>query len=539
LTLGDGGHTGSGGAKMDTKTVDIDLAPLSSAQIDAVRGAADGSVDLPIRSALVTYTKPAVGADPAGFFVQAERDGPALFVAVDPATLIPSPAAEDLVSLTVTGKSTVNGMVRATGVSGLTVHSQDNPLAPLLADVSAVADLPSVLGDYESEYVSVSGTLTSSFSSSGTGHSSASLATAGTLNSANLRLRVTNTVLDQLDLVQGCSVTAVAPLWRSSAQAQPSAWASQDLTGVSCPAPEVTEALATSSTAVTVRFDRQIASSSVEANGSQFTFDNGLAATGATVSGREVRLTTGTQTAGAAYTVTVASSVRDTLGEGVGAENMAGFTGFDPTAVLRITEIAPDLSSGRDLVEFVAVQGGNTEGQKLVQGTSELATLPEARVATGDVIVLHLNPDAQNGDAPASETLAKAQFPNATYSSNYDTAWDFHGGTSSVTYSNQVLRVKDATGATQDALAVTRSGFTTSAYPAQLQALQAEGAWQPSDCGGAPCTYSSFPTAQGVSADWSGLPTTWNTTLYRISGQDSDQRSDWTVGAHSLGLSNP
>jgi hypothetical protein len=49
----------------------------------------DAGLDLPIRNVTVTYLKPQIGSmtnDPAGFTIQAEQTGPALFISVDPAT---------------------------------------------------------------------------------------------------------------------------------------------------------------------------------------------------------------------------------------------------------------------------------------------------------------------------------------------------------------------------------------------------------------------------------------------------------------------
>src|SRR5690242_540777 len=77
-----------------------DGAPQSDG-IAAARAAADGTaLSLAIRGATVTYEKPQIGNpsnDPAGFTIQAVRPGPALFVAVDPATLTPIPAVGDVV----------------------------------------------------------------------------------------------------------------------------------------------------------------------------------------------------------------------------------------------------------------------------------------------------------------------------------------------------------------------------------------------------------------------------------------------------------
>ena len=62
------------------------------------------------------------------------------------------------------------------------------------------------------------------------------------------------------------------------------------------------------------------------ANGAQFTIP-GLTVSAATVAGNVVTLTTSTQ-ANMMYTVTVAASVQDVLGSGVGTPNTATFNGF-------------------------------------------------------------------------------------------------------------------------------------------------------------------------------------------------------------------
>jgi hypothetical protein len=515
-----------------------DASANTSAQIAAVRAAASGPINLPIDQATVTYIKPAVGTDLAGFFLQAEQAGPAVFVAVDASLLV----VGDRISLVATEKASFTGLVLVTAISSLTINARGAPVEPLRADVSTV-DLPAFLNEYDSELISISGTLLTTFAGAGTGHVSSSLSTIGTPSGTSLQLRVPIPLQDQLDLDRNCDVTAEAPLWRFNTTAQPSGWVPEDITILSCPAPKVLSAAAQSPTSVSVRFDRRIAPASVQANGSQFTFNNGLAASAATVQTREVVLTTNLQTGGQSYTVTVNTSVTDTRGTPVnGTANTATFSGYEAPAVLRITEVAPNInvsSTNRDIVELYVVQGGSVANFTIVHDTTILATLPSVTVATGDVIVVHLNPDAAtNGDAPGSEMSSKSQYPNATYSSNYDNAWDFHGGTTGITFSNRVLRVKDGASNTQDGagFAVT-SGTPPGSYPGQLQALQAEGQWLPANCGGAPCTYSSTPTAVEVSAIWQGVSSTNRTiTVRRVSVTDSNLASDWAVGASSLGV---
>lgn len=378
-----------------------------SAQIANVRARGNGAISEAIDYALVTYTKPLTGSsDPAGFFIQSEKEGPALFVAVDPATLPPAPMVGDRVSFTATEKANVN-VVQVTRFDSFTEHGSGESVEFLANDVSNV-DLVANLDDYESELISATSTVASTFTPASTGHVSASFVTLG--NSAvdsNLKLRLTTAVQDELDVAQDCSVTATAPLWRYNAQAQPSAWAASDLTVLSCPGPKVTCATAASSTSLVVNFDRRIDPASVLANGSQFTLDKGLVASAATVTDRPVQLTTSSQVESTPYTVTVASSVTDTRSSGVeAANNSATFTGYSAAAVLRITEVNPNISSNRDLVELAAVKGGSVNNFTLVLGAStNLATFPDVQAATGDIIVVHIRPSTtSNGDAPAPTT---------------------------------------------------------------------------------------------------------------------------------------
>jgi hypothetical protein len=328
-----------------------------SAQILAARSAADGGVSLPI-TAYATYTKVLIGGDPAGFFVQAEAAGPALFVAVDPATLLPVPAPGDLVSFTVTTMGTLNSLRQATAISGYTVDSSGNSIAGLLQDVSAAADLVSALDSYESEFITLDGTVTGTFAVSGPDFVSAVIETAGVTGDANLRLRIPVTLQASLGIDQNCTFTLNGtPLWRFSTQAQPSAWAAGDISLNSCPAPQVTGATTPGATTVRVSFGRDIDPASVLANGSQFTFDGGLTALAAAlVTASTVEVTTSSQTPGLGYTVTVAGTVTDTLGTGVdGAANSATFTGYDPSgAVLVINEVDYDQPS-TDTDEFVEI----------------------------------------------------------------------------------------------------------------------------------------------------------------------------------------
>lgn len=333
----------------------LDAPPAQvSAQIATARASADGPADLPINGAFVTYVKPSIGSDAPGFFVQAEAPGPALFVAVAPASLSPSPVAGDKLSFTISAMGTAAALRQATAITSLVRLSQGNALAALAQEVSGAGDLISGIAGYESELIGISGSITGGFAASGTDYLAASFGTAGL--AAGLQLRVPSALAASMDLAPGCTATLQrVPLWRFFATVQVSAWSAADFQSVACPAPSVVGALALSATSVRVTFDRLIDPASVSPSGAQFTLDGGLGVSAAAVSGKTVTLTTSAQTPGASYAVSVSAGVTDTYGTGVnGSANSAVFAAFATPSNLVINEVDYD-QPGTDGEEFVEI----------------------------------------------------------------------------------------------------------------------------------------------------------------------------------------
>ncbi|AKF84282.1 hypothetical protein MFUL124B02_41575 [Myxococcus fulvus 124B02] len=531
----------------------------TSAQITSILDAAPGAINLAVNGAFVTGIKPAVpnqaATEPVGFFVQAEANGPAVFVS--DAAALAQVTLGDRVSFTATTKENpadVNQQRIVSAVSGFSRISQGHPVrnlstqtpAGFAVDVSGANDLVTNVANYENEIVALSGTIAAAGGGIGAGFTGYQITTTGmTPANNNFRLRVPIALGQLLEIGQGCTFTFVGPMWRFAATAQPSAFSASDLT-ITCAAPKLLTAAASSLTAVTLTFDRNIAAGSITDVGSQFTFTNGLTATAFQVNGRQVTLTTNEQTSGAAYAVTVANTVKDTTGGSVVAPNNTDeFRGFRSAAVVRITEVQPNMANNMDLIELQVLTAGTTDGLVLQQDANSpvvLLTFPDVTVAQGDIIVVHINEAA----AYQSETTAKDQFPKSGTPANYDTAWDFKGGATGITFSSRILLVKDAGGTIQDAVSFARtSGTPPGAFPGNLQAIQAAGQWLPADCGGAPCTLTSTPTALQVSADWTAIPATANTvtpltdTVRRTNATDTNTAADWAVGPQSWGVANP
>jgi hypothetical protein len=514
--------------------IDANLSPISQ-QILAVRNAAGGSaLSLPIDGAIVTYVKPLVGSEPAGFFVQGDATGLAIFVAVDPATLTPMPVAGDQVSFTVTAASSVSGLREVTALTAFTRTAQNVPLAP--RDVSSATDLVSSLDAYESEYITLNATVESSFGQVQPAFVQAQIQTTGlTGNGAlNLRLRAPQTVKSATGLDAACTVTLTGIMMRFGGVAQPSGWVSGDFAGVSCNAPKVQSAVATSDTSVVVTFDRDIDGATLALGGGQFAFDNGLTASAASVAAsNQIAVTTASQGMNKTYDVTVDASLKDTLGKGVdGAANTAKFTSFNSVAVLQLNEVSPNITGSLDLVELLALSGGRTTGITVVQNISSptvLATLPNITVAPGDLIVVHLG-----ATTATSETTTRADCGDP---SCYPGAWDVKGTTTGITYSGRVLVVRAPDTTIQDGAA-----FYTSTPPAgfaaDVMSLQAAGAWLPADCAGNPCNTNTL--AEGVSVSWTGVGSTaTGASVSRKANADTNFAADWAVGPSTFGSSNP
>jgi endonuclease G len=341
----------------------IDSDPSLPDGIAAARAAGDGDgLALAIHHATVTYLKPAIGNppnDPPGFMVQGAKLGPAIFVAVDPATLAPAPAVGDVVDFTITGKHSVGQQPRATAITGFSRSQTGTDVRALVQDLTGATDIVSALDSYDSELVDLTADVVVDFSAGGVGFLRATVSTAALVNT-NFQIRLPADVVDAIDLVRTCEVAARSvPMSRFNAAAQLAIFKPSEMVVRDCPAPQITGAAAISSSAIRLTFSRHIAPGSVLANGSQFTADHGLAITGATVSGRTVTLTTSAQSAATAYGVTIAATVKDLQGSSLDG-NTTSFTGFGPgsgAALSKHTKLGiPSPSSAADPNSFLSVK---------------------------------------------------------------------------------------------------------------------------------------------------------------------------------------
>lgn len=350
---------------------DLDAGPMpdagpvgggaaSSAQIQAVRDAADGVTDLPVDDAVVTYTKSGAIGDPAGFFVQAERMGPAIFVAVDPASLTPPAEAGQVVDFRVTDLTTEQGRREVVSIADWNVDSSGHDVGFLVQNVTAI-DLPTMIDDFESELVTATFEPFGILRGAGTGFQKISVHTAGAPDTVLMTLRMPTTLAESFAFEPGCRYTVTGtPLWRLNDEVQLSAFEAAELMRADCDTPTVTGAWALNERSVVVRLSRTVDPASVMADGSQLAVEDSASAvvpvTGATaVAGeRFLIVETGADLeADEFYTVTVDSSVLDTAGTGVDPTmNSEVFAGYTPHLV--INELDYD-QAGDDAAEFIEI----------------------------------------------------------------------------------------------------------------------------------------------------------------------------------------
>ncbi|MEO8800761.1 MAG: hypothetical protein ABI551_22920, partial [Polyangiaceae bacterium] len=341
-------------------------AVKASASADAGAGADGGlvlSTPLAIDNAIVTFTRPAVGTDPAGFFLQSQQTGPAVFVALDPSTLSPAPAPGDKISLKATAVANIVGLHEIVALSNYTRVSTGNDITDLLRDVSSASDLSTKLDGYESEYIKLTGFIAQPFASNGTGNVAGAITTAGiTAPVASVKLRMPTTLQQMIDPAVTCQFTMTGVMWRFNSNAEPSVFSTGDIM-LTCGAPQVVSAVATSDTGVNVTFNRNIDPLTVP--GAAFTITDGndggvgltVVSAAATADPLTIALVTSTQAPAQSYMVTAPVTVKDVLGKPLDpAHTTANFAGFVTPAVLRLNELNPNVSLGKlDLLELIAV----------------------------------------------------------------------------------------------------------------------------------------------------------------------------------------
>jgi hypothetical protein len=528
----DGGDNGDGGEEPEPEVVTGGAA--SSAQIQAVRDMTDENVAhdpaLPVETVAVTYIRPLVGSDPAGFFVQAEATGPALFVAVDPATIETGFAVGDIVSFNVTGTTVASGQHQVTAITGLTVVDSGFDVATLVQDLSAATDIVTGLDGYESELIQVSAHMAGDIYGCGGPSQCNAITTEGIpAPESNLRFRMSPEVIETHGLRTGCDVViGPSPMWRRLATSQVSAIVPEDVELITCLfAPSA--AVALSDTQVRVTFNTALDASTVTMESFTVTGPAGpLAVDAFVVEGDSVVLTTGAQATGAAYEIAVAETVKDVDGWAVKPATVVGFTGFVVPAKVVINEIAASHPDNCDLIELRVVEAGALDGFSILEREDSVFTFPAGFVLQKDeLVVIHFdaNDAVCNGEGrPADETGGPT---DVAHPSNFAGAYDFWTADTGLTNTDNVLRLTDATGAILDAVFVANAPTGTAAAASERAAVVVRDA-------------NEWTTVDGTHPEGAYVDDVFRAhavqglgeaavSMQRISDEDNNHLGDWTA----------
>ncbi|MBP6629148.1 MAG: hypothetical protein KBG28_21135 [Kofleriaceae bacterium] len=570
VLLGCGAHASPGAADASPAPVDaaapadatVDAVPPDAAeqarppaevsmQLAAARAAGDGlDLDLPVDGATVTFLRPALGGDVAGFTVQAEPTGPALLVTVDPAGLSPALAVGDVVGFTITGMGGAGRQQRlATTITNLRRFGS-GPVPPgWVQDVGMVSTLVADVGAYEHELVRTSATISGPFTIAGTGFEQATITTAAVPASPDLRLRLPSALGALIDLSPGCLVElGPTPLGRFSQVAQLAAFTSADVRITSCPPPHLTAASAPGPTTVRLAFDRRLDPSTVMADGGQFSADAGLAITAADlVDPRTIVLTTSAQEPGRRYQLGLAATLADEVGAPLDlASRSITVSGFAPPALVVINEVGANLAAQCDLIELRVTAGGTLDGMVVRERAAALLTLPALVVPTDTLLVVHLGAASTtcNPSGAVDELTGPAAQPSAGHPGNHDGAYDLWSTDAGLVATDNVLTIETAAGTLLDGVLLTDDPARTSAAAdseARAAVVAAAGQWT-RIAGGVPAggfVDAEFNAHAAPDLDDAGT-TRAGPSIQRLDRVDRDHAGDWGhTTAASWGLLNP
>ena len=433
----------------------------------------------------------------------------------------------------------VAGQPRASAIANLTRSAQGADVSALAQDISAATDLVTAASSYDSEIVDLSGTIADAFVSGGSGFQRATITSAGITGDTNFQFRGPGPITNAFDLVPTCHfVLHQVPVNTFNAAIEVGPYVASDLTVSGCPAPTVATALASTATTVTFSFSRNILATTV--NAADFTFDHGLTAVTAVAAGRTVIVTTTAQTAGTTYTATIAhANLTDLEGTKLVADATKTFTGFAvaATSTIRINEINAGITGGCDLIEIRVLADTDLTGFKLFERNGVVAvnneldfTFPAFQAHKNDLIVVHTTGTGAatvcNPGGAVDEVTTPTAQAAATFTSNFDGAFDFYATDNGLTGTDNVITLFAANGTTiVDAVFLTSgtgSINTLSAAAVVGSALQ----WVP-----AATAYiaADFTAAAVPGLNMTTGPAATGISIQRVTDADDNSKDDWTT----------
>ncbi len=344
----------------------------SASDILSLRMDGEEADPMTLEGVLVTYVRPRIGSDSAGFFIQASQNGPALFV--------PTEEAETVAEVPVRTGQVIDLEVQEMGFNGgvstvaefgdIDVVRLYVPPSLLTTDITDFDDILDDIYKYDSRLISAEFMVLGEYDYAGAGFRAFPIFTEGMEEAladlgdedGELLFRVPVSIIDDLGLDIGCIVTiSDVPMWRFWDDAQLSIWQHSELGFEDCPLTQATSAISTGPATVEVRFSRPLVGVSAD----DFTID-GLDVNGASADGRVVTLETSDQVQATTYTVEVSSDLNDLWGRPAleGQVDFYGHTARPQQAMdVVISEFMAQFQSGTgtDPGEYIEIHNTSSE----------------------------------------------------------------------------------------------------------------------------------------------------------------------------------
>lgn len=512
-----------------------------------------GPVDILIPDVLITYVKPGNDYEPPGFFVQENSEGPALFVGGEVDRVGARLAVGDRISFRIGNMLYLYDTPMAESISDIVIHARGEDTSALVQDVTNTTYVAYSAHLYTSELVSVAFLIDGTFMPDGLGFVTATISTDSVYGEPWFRVRVPEDLQqDVLGLEPGCMVHLQAtPVWRYYEQVQ---FLIQDTSvywGVFCPETDIVSATAESATELRLELSRAIDPATVAPDGSQFTFDGGLQATSAVVSGRFITVTTTPQNEGQRYAIAIKHDLQDVFGRSVRDAGWS-FTGERSRPLVRINEIKLNIEPGCDLVELRAVTAGSLAEYNLRSQTTTVLSFSNLVVNPGDLVVVHFdgNDGSCRRNGSVNELTSPAEQPRSEFPANFDTAYDWYTNFQGPAHTPGVLALRDDQDRILDAILFKDSTSTYTAVPtesaAELVSLAGEwvtpaGTVPPGGFVEAAFLDNAVPGADidEVNVAIGGFDELEGArSIQRRDNADSNHAGDWTTAVQTFGVAN-
>jgi hypothetical protein len=213
-----------------------------------------------------------------------------------------------------------------------------------------------------------------------------------------------------------------------------------------------------------------------------------------------------------------------------------------------INELNANIAGGCDLIELRVTQDGSLGGFTLTErvGNTSLSS-PELNfafpqgfnVTKNAIVVVHINSGSAtcNPKGATQELTSPTGQLAASFTGNYDTAFDFWSNDDGLVATDNVITLDDVAGNIVDAVLVESATSGAADTLAQGNKVAAAGQWSPGPTANGMYAASDFATSAVPGLKGTGTAAS-GTSLQRNVDADSNTKGDWVTAAQTFGTIN-